>query len=145
MSQTFEEKCREFLLETTEKTRDRLYGLMDPHFAACSEEEPSLTVSYEAKAWELNVNGAMHGGITVAMMDSAMGTLGHVVTGKVTPTINLNTSFLRAGPSEGRVFVKARLTKRGRTVLYFSGEAWDEKAPGKLIATAEGVFRNFGE
>lgn len=139
----FAEKCRDFIESTSAHTAQRLYGLMLPEFVDCDVEEQSLTVAFPAQSWEMNAAGAMHGGITVSMIDSVMGSINHVLCGKLTPTIQLNVSFLRGGPSEGRVMVKVKTVKLGRSIIYDVGEAWDEAHPGKLIATAEGTFRNF--
>ena len=139
----FAEKCRDFIEFTSARTAQRLYGLMQPEFVDCDVEEQSLTVAFPAQEWELNAGGAMHGGITTAMIDSVMGSINHVLCGELTPTIQLNVSFLRGGPSEGRVIVKVKVVKLGRSIIYDVGEAWDEARPGKLIATAEGTFRNF--
>ncbi len=145
MELSFDERARRFVEETSAQTSDRLYGIMKPRYVASSEEEMSLTVAYPVLHWELNIVGNPHGGALVAMMDSVMGSLGHIVTHSVTPTISLNTSFLRSGPTEGEIIVKAKLMKLGRSILYFNGKAWAPDAPNKVIMTAEGTFRNFAE
>lgn len=139
----FTQKCRDFIEVTSANTAQRLYGLMLPEFVDCDVEEQSLTVAYPVQSWEMNAGGAMHGGITTSMIDSVMGSINHVLCGVLTPTIQLNVSFLRGGPSEGRIIVKVKTVKLGRSIIYDVGEAWDEAHPDKLIATAEGTFRNF--
>ena len=142
-NEEFARQCRDFMKLTCDNNIHRLYGLLQPEFAGCDIDERSLTVAFPAQSWELNAGGAMHGGITVSMIDSIMGTINHVLCGVLTPTIQLNVSFLRGGPAQGRILVKVKTVKLGRSIIYDVGEAWDEAKPGQLIATAEGTFRNF--
>ena len=141
----FEEACKAFIERTCKKTAGNLYGLMKPRFLDCCWEERSLTMCFPAMEWELNAGGAMHGGITVSMIDSVMGSLTHILCGKLTPTIQLNTCFLRGGPASGDVVVKAKATRVGRTIIYLSAEVWIAGRPDKLIATSTASYRNYGE
>ncbi len=139
----FAEKSRLFIERTCEKTASNLYGLMKPSFVDCDIDEMSLTMSFPAQEWELNAGGAIHGGITVSMIDSVMGSLNHILCGRLTPTIQMSVSFLRSGPAEGNIIVRARVTKLGHAVIYVTGEAWADGSPDKLIASCDGTYRNF--
>ena len=115
---------------------------LQPRILSCDAETPSVTISFPVLPWELNVNGVVNGGISATMLDSVMGTLSYAISGAFTPTISLNTSYLRPVPPEGTLMVRATATMAGRAVIYISGELWEEKDPGRLLVTAQGVFRN---
>ena len=117
-------------------------GMMAPEFIECDPVAMTQTYAYPAQVWEQNPDGVLHGGIITTMLDTTIGALTHIITGKLTPTISLNTSYLRPAPGDGRIIVKAYVTKMGRTLIYTRGELWEEKHPEKLIATAEGTYRN---
>lgn len=117
-------------------------GRLQPSVVSCDPETPSILLSFPVLPWELNVNGVVNGGISATMLDATMGTLGYAISGSFTPTISLNVSYLRPVPGEGTLMVRATAAMAGRAVIYLSGELWDTRAPEKLLATAQGVFRN---
>lgn len=122
---------------------DLICGRLQPRLASCDPEIPSITVSFPVHPWELNVNGVVNGGITATMLDAVMGTLSYAVSGGFfTPTISLNVSYLRPAPGEGTLMVRATATMAGRAVICLSGEMWEAQTPEKLLATAQGAFRN---
>ena len=122
--------------------QDTIYSRLQPHIEACDAETPSITVSFPILPWELNGNGMANGGITATMLDAVMGTLSYSLSGGFTPTVSLNISYLRPVPGEGTVVVRAEATMVGRTVICISGALWDQRNPARLLATAQGVFRN---
>ena len=121
-----------------------VFGMMQPRLESCDPDTLSLVVSYPALPWERNATGAVHGGMTAAMMDTAMGTLAYAITGGITPTVSLNMSYPRPAPGDGTLLISVRAVMAGRTILCISGEMWDGRAPEKPVVTAQGVFRNTG-
>lgn len=139
----FAQRSIEFIEKTACANSNRLYGLMKPRFVECDAEKMSLTVCFPSQGWELNAAGNIHGGITAAMIDSAMGSLTHILTGALTPTIQMSISFLRGGPASGDITVRVWVTKLGRSVIYLSGEAWPDDRQDDLIAVSDGTYRSF--
>ena len=121
---------------------DTIYSRLQPHIVSCDAETPAITVSFPILPWELNGNGVVNGGISATMLDAVMGTLSYAISGGFTPTISLNISYLRPVPAEGTMVVRAEATMVGRTVICVSGALWDQRDPARLLATAQGVFRN---
>jgi len=105
----------------------------------------SMTFSCPALKWEHNPDGVIHGGIVATMFDTAMGVVNFAMTGHMTPTINLTTAFLRPAPGDGTLIVRVHVTMAGRTVMHTAAEMWDSRDPARIVATAQGVFRNPGE
>ena len=143
--QELEERAKGFVEGAKSRMSTRLYGMMQPRYVDCDPDNMSMTIAFPAQDWELNPTGAIHGGITVAMLDSVMGSATHVFTGHLTPTIHIDVSFLRAGPADDEIFVRAKVEKIGRSIIYVSGETWASSAPDKLIATAIATFKNHEE
>ena len=135
-----EKSIRGFIDRLNTKNADTMCGLLRASFVSCDSEERSLTVSYPAQYWEQNPLGRMHGGAMAALLDYTAGLLSVYESGTMAVTVSMQVSYLRPGPVEGRVFMKARSTKAGRSLLHTFVEAWCEDTPDKLIATANCVY-----
>ena len=140
--QRFLANIRELLAQSEGFREGTVFAMMEPRLLRCEPEIPAVTLAYPGRAWEENGNGVLHGGITAAMMDVAMGTLTYGLTGAVTPTMNLNISYPRPAKGGGSFFIRAEAAKAGRTALYVSAVMYEESAPDQPVATAQGVFFN---
>ena len=123
----------------------RIFGMMHPEIVSCEAEVPAITMSFPAQPWEQNLTGAINGGIVATMMDTVMGTLTYAITGGFTPTISMSITYARPAPGDGTLLVRSRATMAGQTVLCVDAEMWDSRHPEKLVATAQGIFRNLPE
>jgi uncharacterized protein (TIGR00369 family) len=86
----------------------------------------------------LNKRGVAHGGAIAALLDSA---LGMAVVSAIPEewwcaTTSLSLQFLR-GPRAGPVTARGRVVRRGRSVAFAAGEAWDDAG---VVATAHGTW-----
>ena len=135
-----EKSIRAFIDKINTQSPDTLCGLLRPCFVCCDSEEQSLTVAYPAQYWEQNLLGRMHGGTMAALLDFTAGLLAIYESGTMAVTVSMQVSYLRPGPVDGHVIVRARSTKAGRTLLHIFAEAWCEDTPDKLIATANCVY-----
>ncbi len=129
-----------FVDKINSENADTMCGLINPRFVECDAAEQTLTLSYPARRWEANPMGRMQGGVIAALLDFTGGCLAVYYSATMALTVSLQTSYLRPGPTDGNVVVKARMTKPGRTMLHAYAECWSEDAPGKLIATANMVY-----
>ena len=114
--------------------------MMKMQLVESAPEDLSLTFAFPAMAWEQNPTGAIHGGIVGTMFDTAMGLTIYAAVGCMTPTINLNISYLRPAPGNGTIMLRATVTRRATRVVYASAEMWEAGTPDKIVATAQGVF-----
>ena len=119
-----------------------IVSMLQPALAGCDPDELSITLSYPAMHWERNAGGVIHGGITGLMMDTTMGVLAYAIAGGMCPTMNLNISYPRPAPGDGTLLVKAKAAMVGRSTLYMTAEMWDDRAPDKVVALANGVFHD---
>ena len=144
-NETFSARAEELRARVENDHGDTAVAMLRLRMVGCDAENQSLTFAFPAAHWECNPNGVIHGGLVATMFDTAMGITAFAVLGQMTPTISLNTSFLRPAPGDGTLIVRARITMCGRTVVYAAAEMWDSRAPEKPVAMAQGVFRNLSE
>lgn len=136
-------KIETLLAEGAEKRKTTIAGMIDPQLLACSLEEMSTLISFPAKAWEVNPNGVIHGGIIATMLDTAMGITTIAITDTLTPTIDLHISYLRPCPADGMLVVRSCISMAGGSVIHVRAEMYDTRNPDLLIATGAGAFRRF--
>lgn len=129
-------------LAATQAEKETMCGMMALEFVSCEESGPTLTLALNAKPWMTNPLGVMHGGLVTSAMDTTMGTLSFYATeGKRrTPTVSMETAYIRPVPLSGRILIRARLTSAGRTLVYLTSELCAEDAPERILATSSGVY-----
>ena len=135
-----ERSIRAFIDKVNAENPDTMCGLIKPAFAECDSDELTLTMSYPVQHWERNPIGRMQGGVTSALLDFTAGCLAIYLSGAMAVTVSMQVSYLRPGPLEGEMLVKARCTKAGRSLIHVFAECWDAAAPGKTVATANVVY-----
>ncbi len=93
-----------------------------------------------------NRAGLLHGGVLMALFDSALGYASAAASregefgGLV--TVSVTTNFVRA-VSSGTVRVEAKRVGGGRKLIFASAEAYDEN--GDLLGTCSGTFRRLSQ
>lgn len=143
MTLHLKEKLERILSEINNKHGHMIAGMIKPHFIECDEASMRVTLGFPAMEWEKNPNGVIHGGMMATMIDTAIGITTIAVTETLTPTINLQISYLRPCPADGTVAVRSYITMLGGSVIHTRAEAYDTREPEKLVATAEGAYRLF--
>jgi uncharacterized protein (TIGR00369 family) len=98
-------------------------------------EKGFVRVAYLVAEQLANKFGAMHGGMTAAMIDDAMSLAAGVTAqwGEITPTLEMKVSYLAQAKPGMRLIAEARTVKRGRTVIFLECVLADET--GKSVAT----------
>jgi uncharacterized protein (TIGR00369 family) len=100
----------------------------------------SVKVAYTVSDALANRFGALHGGMTAAMMDDVISLAAglSVEWGQITPTLEMKVSYIRQGKHGARLVAVARTVRRGSTVAFIEAELSDEA--GALIATASSTI-----
>ena len=116
----------------------RLLGL---EFVAA--ERGAATFALEWREELSRMEGLMHGGAVVSLLDSAaaFAVLTLLAPGQRTVTIDLTVHFLRP-VTAGRVEARARVLREGRRICVITVEATDQA--GVLIATATTTYAKQG-
>lgn len=98
----------------------------------------TATWTYTVDPAHFNPNGTLHGGVVMALLDTAMG---HAVAALVAPegafnaAAEMNTHFLEPVRA-GTLTATARVRKRGKRLAVVEGEATDSEGRVVAIATA---------
>ena len=121
---------------------DSVNAMMKPEFVECSFERKMLTMTFPVLEWEKNRVGAMHGGMIATAFDIAFGLLTRFLARQnFTPTIQLETVFLRPIPIGDAFVVHVKANLAGRKLTHLYGEGF-VKSTGKLAATATSSYFN---
>lgn len=99
-------------------------------------EHGSVRVAYNTTETLANRYGAIHGGMTAAMLDDVISLAAGLTIewGQITPTLEMKVSYIAQGKVGARILAEARTVRRGGTVIFLEADLKDET--GKLIATA---------
>jgi len=99
-------------------------------------EKGNVHVAYNATDALANRFGAIHGGMTAAMLDDVISLAAGLTIewGQITPTLEMKVSYIAQGKPGTRILAEARTVRRGGTVIFLEADLKDEA--GKLIATA---------
>jgi uncharacterized protein (TIGR00369 family) len=99
-------------------------------------EAGSVRVAYNTTEALANRYGAIHGGMTAAMLDDVISLASGLTVewGQITPTLEMKVSYIAQGKIGARILAEARTIRRGGTVMFLEADLKDET--GKLIATA---------
>jgi uncharacterized protein (TIGR00369 family) len=87
-----------------------------------------------------NAQGVIHGSVTVALLDTAMG---HAIAGLLGPgefcsTTQLSVQFLRAARPGEHLEAVGEVTRKGRRVAYLEGTC--RNGAGEVVARAHGTW-----
>ncbi len=137
------EKVEKLLADGAEARAATIAGMIKPMLLECSCDDMSTLIGFPGQAWETNPNGVIHGGIIATMMDTAIGITTIALTDTLTPTINLQISYLHPCPADGTIAVRSHITMLGGSVIHARAEMYDTREPNTLVATAEGAYRRF--
>jgi uncharacterized protein (TIGR00369 family) len=95
-----------------------------------------VLAAYNTTGQLANRYGAIHGGMTAAIMDDVIALASGLTIewGQITPTLEMKVSYIAQATPGTRLTAEARTVRRGGTVLFLEADLKDET--GKLIATA---------
>ena len=102
-------------------------------------EDGVASTEVDLGAHHTNTRGVAHGGVVMALLDSAMGAavISAIPKEWWCATTGLSIQFI-AGVREGKLTGKGTVARRGRSIAFVMGEAHD--ASGRLVATAQGTW-----
>ena len=123
----------------------RINELCRPQYVSCSFESRTLRLSYAVQDWMRNYADVMHGGVVCTVFDLTMGLLsGYCSRGLLTPTTNMQVTFLRPIPAGETLVAEAVCDMAGKTLCAVTAKAWLESMPEKTAATATATFYTGG-
>jgi uncharacterized protein (TIGR00369 family) len=121
--------------------RDRIPFVKEMGMELLLGDNGRSKLALEVLPQHLNGWGAVHGGVTMTLLDVAMA----VAVRSLEPdekgvvTIEMKTSFMQAGPSQGRLSATGTCVHRSSTLAFCEAEVRDEA--DRLVARASGTFK----
>ena len=116
-------------------------AVLKPQQLDCSFENRTLTLAVKAETWMMNPNNVMHGGITASVADMVMGLVSRYFSGgKITPTIQMDISYLAPVPNGSTLICRAELVKAGFNITTAVARLWTAGDPETPVATATGTY-----
>jgi uncharacterized protein (TIGR00369 family) len=99
-------------------------------------EKGIARAAYDTTPVLSNRYGAIHGGMTAAIMDDIIALAAGLTIqwGQITPTLEMKVNYIAQGKPGDRLIAEARTVRRGGTVIFLEADLKTET--GKLIATA---------
>jgi uncharacterized protein (TIGR00369 family) len=121
-----------------------IFGAHIPFVHFCGIEpvssEPGRTrLRVKLEDHHMNQLGIAHGGITMTLLDVALGTAARSGTDKsAVMTLDMQTQFI--APGRGTLTGEGRIVKSGRSLVFVEADVHDEM--GTLVAKASGIFKS---
>ncbi len=94
----------------------------------------SLEYPYDKRAVGNPLNGVVHGGIVVSLLDTCCGcaAMSAMSTPSVTPTMDLRLDYMHPAEPEWPIFASGRVYRTTSSVIFCRGSAWQEDAENPI-------------
>lgn len=126
---------------TAAEIRDRIPFVKDVGIEISEMQPGSSRLELNVQPRHLNGWRAVHGGVTMTVLDVAMAiaarSLEPDVEGVV--TVEMKCSFMQAGPPAGRLLASGTCVHRSTTMAFCESEVRDDA--NRLLARAMGTFK----
>lgn len=120
---------------------DHIMKWMAPTLESCDYNNSELVVSYMPQERLSNPSGiVLHGGMTAAYLDTAMGSFATFYAVDMVDTISLSVDYTAPILVEKEVFVRVKKIKDGRKIIFLTAELFQKPDTQKVLATAKGTF-----
>lgn len=113
---------------------------LPPELVCCDGADGSLVLAFHTQPWMSNPMGVLHGGLSAAMVDTAMGITCGCQRGQPTPTISMTLNYARPVPLNAAVYIHTRLIRCGGTTAQTTAELYLPEAPEQVLVSATGVY-----
>lgn len=133
------DKIKRIAEEIQESEPGRVNDMLAPEPLSCDPETQTAQIRFEAKDWECNHRGELHGGAVASMFDVSMGmTVLAFTEHNSVATADLSVSYIR--PFTGKTFIiEVNVIRAGRSMARMRAIATDEST-GKVLASATSNF-----
>lgn len=104
--------------------------------------EKGCLLRCETAQWMGNAYGTLHGGMSAAIADQAMGFLAYAVRqGEgITPTVQMQTLYHRPISPGKKVLVRVQVVEQTRVLTHLSCQLMMEEAPDILCVSASSIY-----
>lgn len=113
------------------------------HFTLVNWEEDVYSFRCCTAPWMANVAGSLHGGMSAAIVDQAMGYVVYAIQPGpgFSPTVQMQLCYHRPLVPGREMIVKVFVMSRGKTTMHLRAELCHADAPDRLCVSATGVYQ----
>lgn len=123
------------------ETLPAICRVLRPELVSCDAENMEAVTAFDVREQMGNPVGWLHGGMTAAICDNGMGMLAACFAdGNFAPTVSIHLEYLRPTPSTGRIYLKAKIVKPGRTLIHVRCELLEMPNSDKPYASATAIY-----
>jgi len=124
-----------------EELRERIPFLKDVGIEVTAVDRGRARLELGILPKHLNGWGAVHGGVTMTVLDVAMAVAARSLEpdGEGVVTVEMKTSFMQAGPPQGRLIASGTCVHQSTTMAFCEAEVRDDR--DRLVARAMGTFK----
>lgn len=139
---SLEDQVRHTLQFQRHPEKDNIEDWMGLKLVSCDTEKGEYLIRGETAAWMRNAAGHVHGGISTAFLDQAMGCVCHCqkASAEVAPTIEMNLSFHRPVLTDSSILIRVQVLSVTRHLIRMAGQIFMENAPEKVCVSASATF-----
>lgn len=141
-SQTMEDRLRHALEFQRHPENDNIEDWMALRLVSCDPENNEYLIRANTAGWMRNAVDHVHGGISTAFLDQAMGCVCHCQTesAEIAPTIEMNLSFHRPVLLDSQILIKVQVLSVTRHLIRMAGQIVMADAPEKTCVSATATF-----
>ena len=139
---SLEEKIRYTLEFQRHPEQDNIEDWIPMRLVSANPEKNEYLIRAETKAWMRNAVDHVHGGISTAYLDQAMGCVCHCQkeSAEIAPTIEMNLSFHRPVLTDSTILIRVQVLSVTRHLIRMAGQIAMESAPEKTCVSATATF-----
>ena len=122
--------------------KDNIEDWLGLELISCDQEQKEYWVRAKTAAWMRNAVGHVHGGISTAFLDQAMGCVCHCQkqSAEVAPTVEMNLSFHRPVFTDSEIRIRVQVISVTRHLIRMAGQIFMADAPEKVCVSATATF-----
>lgn len=113
------------------------------HFTFVNREEDEYSFRCRTAPWMANVAGSLHGGMSAAIVDQAMGYVVYAIQPGpgFSPTVQMQLCYHRSVVPGKEMIVKVFVMSRGKTTMHLRAKLYHADAPDRLCVSATGMYQ----
>lgn len=124
------------------KVPDTIGTMLHFELLECDAEVGKFTLRCKTDRWMRNIMGSLHGGISAAVMDHAMGLVANSIRAKegAGPTVQMQLTYHRPVFAGENMVVQVRVLSVSSTLTQLTAQAFAESDRQKICVSATGTY-----
>ena len=139
---TMEQRVRQTMEFQRHPEKDNIEDWLGLQLVSCDKEKREYVARAQTHGWMRNAVNNVHGGISTAFLDQAMGCVCHCQkeSAEVAPTIEMNLSFHRPVLIDSSILIRIQVVSVTRHLIRMAGQIVMEDPPEKICVSATATF-----